>query len=118
MNLMKGNMAIVKVLKLTKHIKMLFIATSKQISNSVVVENKKTKFIMENKDTQNWPDLAIGLYDKLTGRNATITYEFEEMEVDVPSSTNSSDSAKWKLNGTLRITTSEDGNTTKSKKKS
>ncbi len=74
---------------------------------------------MENKETKNWPELAIGLYDKLTGRNATITYEFDEMEVDVPSGTNSSDSAKWKLNGTLRITTSEDGNTdSKSKKKS
>ena len=29
-------------------------------------------------DTRNWPDLAIGLYDKLTGRNAEITYEFDK----------------------------------------
>ncbi|MCR9243690.1 MAG: hypothetical protein NXI31_01575 [bacterium] len=25
--------------------------------------------------TINWPDLAIDLYDRLTGRNAEITYE-------------------------------------------
>ena len=26
-------------------------------------------------DTQTWPDLAIGLYDKLTGRGAQISTE-------------------------------------------
>ena len=36
-------------------------------------------------ETTNWPELAIGLYDKLTGRNAEITYEFDNMEVGVPS---------------------------------
>ncbi len=35
--------------------------------------------------TKNWPELAIGLYDKLTGRNAEITYEFNDMRVSVPS---------------------------------
>jgi len=28
-------------------------------------------------ETTTWPDLAIGLYDRLTGRNAEIIYEFE-----------------------------------------
>jgi hypothetical protein len=60
-----------------------------------------------DKETQNWPELAIGLYDKLTGRDATIAYEFDDMEVDVPSGTNSTDSAKWKLNGKVRISTTE-----------
>lgn len=59
-------------------------------------------------NTNNWPELAIGLYDKLTGRGAEITYEFENFEVHVPSSTNDdADSAKWKMNGTLRIRTSD-----------
>ena len=62
---------------------------------------------MANENTQTWPDLAIGLYDKLTGRNAEITYQFENMEIDVPSGTNSKDSAKWKMNGTIKISTSE-----------
>jgi len=59
------------------------------------------------KETKNWPDLAIGLYDKLTGRNAIISYEFDNLEIDVPSGIESNDSAKWKVNGKLNITTSE-----------
>ena len=62
---------------------------------------------MEN-ETKTWPQLAAGLYDKLTGRDATITYMFEEMEIDVPSAVGSDEYAHWKLNGTLKITTSED----------
>ena len=58
--------------------------------------------------TTNWPELGIALYDKLTGRNAEITYEFDGMEITVPSSA-SSDAvyANWKLNGTVRIRTKE-----------
>jgi hypothetical protein len=58
--------------------------------------------------TTNWPELGIALYDKLTGRNAEITYEFDGMEISVPSSA-SSDAvhANWKLNGTVRIRTKE-----------
>jgi hypothetical protein len=56
--------------------------------------------------TQSWPELAIGLYDKLTGRNAEITYEFQQMEVSVPSGTGpDATHALWKLNGTLKIRT-------------
>ena len=29
-----------------------------------------------------WPDLAIGLYDRLTGRQAEISYEFENLHVN------------------------------------
>jgi hypothetical protein len=48
--------------------------------------------------------LAIGLYDKLTGRNAEITYEFENLEVSVPSSTSDGAAhANWKLNGIVKI---------------
>lgn len=60
--------------------------------------------------TKTWPDLAIGLYDRLTGRNAEISYQFDDMSVDVPSGTGSNaDHAKWVLNGTMKITTSENG---------
>ncbi len=59
-------------------------------------------------DTTNWPELAIGLYDKLTGRNAEITYEFEDFELYVPSSASeNADHAKWKMNGTLKIRTKD-----------
>lgn len=58
-------------------------------------------------DTRTWPELAIGLYDKLTERNAKIDYRFTDFEIGVPSSTNGeAKHAHWKINGTLEITTS------------
>lgn len=63
---------------------------------------------MNSEHTTNWPDLAIGLYDRLTGRHAEITYEFQEMRVDVPSGTGpQAEHAKWVLNGTMTIRTGE-----------
>ncbi len=54
--------------------------------------------------THDWSELAISLYDKLTGRNAEITYEAEDMEVWVPSGVGDDAShARWKLNGVLKI---------------
>ena len=55
-------------------------------------------------DVKSWPDMAIDLYDKLTGRGAEITYELENMEIWVPSGTGDDVThAKWKVNGTLKI---------------
>ncbi|RDI72095.1 hypothetical protein [Halopelagius longus] len=59
-------------------------------------------------ETTTWPELAVGLYDRLTGRGAQITYEFEDMSVDVPSATgDDAEYAHWELDGTLKIRTSE-----------
>ena len=59
-----------------------------------------------HQDTQNWPDLAIGLYDRLTGRDAEISYNFDDFELHIPSSTAAdAEQAKWKMNGSLRIST-------------
>jgi hypothetical protein len=59
-------------------------------------------------ETSTWPELAIGLYDRLTGRGAEIVYEFEDMAVDVPSKVGEdAEHAHWRLDGTLRITTRE-----------
>ena len=60
-----------------------------------------------NHGTHTWPELAIGLYDALTGRNAEITYDFENLEFQVPSSTGGEgvQHAHWKLNGVLKIRT-------------
>ena len=56
--------------------------------------------------TKTWPDLAIGLYDRLTGRNAEIIYEFDDMSISVPSGTGeASEHADWKLSGVLKIRT-------------
>lgn len=57
-------------------------------------------------DTRTWPELATGLYDNLTGRDAEISYEFEDFELNIPSSTApDAEHARWKMNGTLRIST-------------
>jgi hypothetical protein len=66
---------------------------------------------MNEQHTTNWPELAIGLYDKLTGRGAEISYTFENMRVEVPSKAgDGAQHAAWKLDGTLKITTRDNGN--------
>ncbi len=58
----------------------------------------------------NWPDLAVGLYDRLTGRNAEIVYEFEQMHVKIPSGTGEkAEHAEWILNGIMKIRTRDAG---------
>ena len=70
---------------------------------------------MSNEHTNNWPDLAIGLYDRLTCSNAEITYGFDEMRVQVPSGTGAeAQHAEWVLNGTLKISTNEKSSSPKS----
>ncbi len=61
---------------------------------------------MNTEHTKNWPDLAVGLYDRLTGSNAEIQYDFDKMHVQVPSGTGSgAEHAEWILNGTIRVST-------------
>ena len=61
---------------------------------------------MINQVHTTWPELAIDLYDKLTGRGAEISYEFDNLEIGVPSGTNSAGAtANWKLKGLLKIRT-------------
>ena len=62
-------------------------------------------FKMTNENSNpSWPDLATSLWKSLTEHDAEISYEFEEMVVEVPSGVGSSaDHATWKLNGLLRV---------------
>lgn len=54
------------------------------------------------------PDLAVSLYDRLTGRGAEITYEFQDMDVAVPSKVGEgADHAHWNIDRILYITTVE-----------
>lgn len=60
--------------------------------------------------TTTWPDLANGLYDRLTGRNAEITYGFDELHISVPSGTGeAADHAEWVLSGVLKVRTQDLG---------
>jgi len=66
---------------------------------------------MADTHTTTWPDLAIGLYDRLTGRGAEIEYAFKDMHIKVPSGTGSNaEHAEWVLDGTIKIRTSDSGN--------
>jgi hypothetical protein len=70
---------------------------------------------MNVEHTKNWPDLALGLYERLTGSNAEISYNFDQMQIQVPSGTGATaEHAKWVLNGTLKISTSERNESPKS----
>lgn len=65
---------------------------------------------MTTEHTKSWPDLAIALYDRLTGENAQIVYEFEDLHINVPSGTGTkAEHAEWVLNGALKIRTSDQG---------
>lgn len=64
---------------------------------------------MSDEHTTNWPELAIGLYDRLTGRGAAIAYDFDQLHVKVPSGTgDNATHAEWVLNGKITITTSNE----------
>lgn len=55
-----------------------------------------------------WTDLGQSMWSYLTGQQAAINYEFVDMEIAVPRETGqNSPAAIWRLNGTLRITTSD-----------
>ena len=63
---------------------------------------------MENTHTKTWPELAIGLYDRLTGRSAEIHYEFNDMHVKIPSGTGAeAEHAEWVFSGALKIRTQD-----------
>jgi hypothetical protein len=63
----------------------------------------------EAHNPETWPELAVGLFDQLTRRNAEITYEFENLNVQVPSRAgDGSPKTRWAIDGTLRIRTRDD----------
>jgi len=64
--------------------------------------------VPETEETTTWPELAITIYDRLTGRGAEITYEFDDMEIAVPNRTGpDAEHAHWRIDGTLRVSTRE-----------
>lgn len=57
--------------------------------------------------TTQWADLIGTLFDRLTGKEAVITYEFDNLIVDIPKAAGPGGkelgSAKWTVNGKLII---------------
>ncbi len=63
---------------------------------------------LKDKDIVDWADLGEGMWSYLTGRGAAINYNFVDMAIEIPRDTGpEAPRATWKLNGTLRITTSD-----------
>ena len=63
---------------------------------------------IKNSETTSFADLGKEMWAYLTGKGAAINYEFVDMTVEVPRETgDGAPRATWKLNGSLRITTSE-----------
>lgn len=61
---------------------------------------------MSTAETHTWPELAIGLYEQLTGKNAEIIYSFDDMKIEIPSGTgDNARHAPWRMDGTIRIKT-------------
>jgi len=59
-------------------------------------------------EVTSFSDLGRDMWEYLTGKDAAINYEFLDMIVEVPKDTGEgAPRATWKLNGTLRITTSD-----------
>ncbi len=66
---------------------------------------------MATTETTSFSDLGRDMWSYLTGKEATIDYTFINMAIDVPRSAGEDTAtATWKLNGTLRITTSDKDN--------
>ena len=55
-----------------------------------------------------WANLLTDLFDRLTGKGAEISYNFQELEIDIPRAAGPQGqelgSAKWVVNGRLTIT--------------
>lgn len=62
----------------------------------------------EARDVQDWADLLAEVWTFLTDRRAVVDYDFRDMTIEVPRDTGANaPRATWKLNGTLRVTTSD-----------
>lgn len=71
--------------------------------------DKRTVGHGPDRDIADWADLGQEMWSYLTGRGAAINYNFVDMSVEVPRDTGpDAPRATWKLNGTLRVTTTDD----------
>jgi len=71
------------------------------------VAGEVSKKVQENKSQ--WSELVSQLVDKLTGKDLAVTYEFNDLQIDIPKATGPDGkeigSAKWKINGKFVIST-------------
>jgi len=60
-----------------------------------------------SKSAGQWADLLADLFDRLTGKEAEVTYTFDNLEINVPEAVGPDGktlgSAKWTINGKILI---------------
>jgi hypothetical protein len=70
-------------------------------------ENKNDKGTMQQSGSQ-WAEVIGQLFDRLTGKGASVTYNFENLIIDLPRAQGPGGrdmgSAKWTINGRIVIT--------------
>jgi hypothetical protein len=65
-------------------------------------------------DVVDWSQLGARMWTFLTGREAAINYTFEQMTIEVPRDTGAdAPRATWKIDGTLTVTTNDNGSTSR-----
>ena len=61
-----------------------------------------------SQSSSHWAELMAELFDRLTGKGASVTYSFENFVVDIPKAVGPRGqelgSAKWTVNGKIQIT--------------
>jgi len=79
---------------------------------SLKQEGSKVLNDVKDKNTEtvsNWSDIVRDIVDKLAGKDMEVTYDFDNLEVDIPKATGPEGkelgSAKWKINGKFIIST-------------
>jgi hypothetical protein len=59
--------------------------------------------------SSHWAEVIGQLMEKLTGKNMSMTYEFGDLTIDIPSARGSGGKdiggAEWKINGKITVTT-------------
>jgi hypothetical protein len=56
-----------------------------------------------------WAEVISQITDKLTGKNMSVAYEFDDLTIDIPSARGPGGrdigGAEWKINGKITVTT-------------
>jgi hypothetical protein len=64
---------------------------------------------ISSSQANHWAEVIGQLMEKLTGKNMTMTYEFDDLTIDIPSARGPGGQdiggAEWKINGKITITT-------------
>ena len=62
---------------------------------------------VQKENVSQWAELITQVVDKITGKDVSITYRFDNLQIDVPKATGPNGqelgSAKWNINGKVVI---------------